>query len=348
MKKNICNVVAMALSAVSLLALLSGCGSTPSADNPSPAPASSSSDPANSGEDKAVDYPTKNINLTVPYDAGSATDIRARILAQAISDKLGQTVTVTNLPGAAGTVGATDFFMKSADPHEILVVGVAAMTTAPLTNPSLPYVFEDFKVVGAMDQEEQILYVCPGQSGINSFEDLVAAGQSRTVKYGGGGPTAANDIIQAATYKLAGMKYESIVSNSTSQRITDVLGGSSDVTVAPPASGAEFVKSGELLPIAVLSEEDYTGFDGITVPSLNSLGYDFLFNAYNMILVKGDVDDAYISLLYDTLQEIYASEDYQQKAADMGMNICTDDPEAVKATIDKTIEGFKEMLEIIG
>lgn len=294
-----------------------------------------------------VDYPTKTINITVPYDAGSSTDIRTRFLAQKISDKLGKTVTITNLSGAAGTTGTIDYFMKAPDPHEILVVGIAAMSTAPLTNPALPYKFEDFKVVGALDQEEQILYVCPSKTGIQSFEDLVETGKNRIVKYGGGGPTAANDIIQAATYKQAGMKYESIVTSSTSQRITDVLAGSVDVTVAPPASGAEFVKTGDLVPIAVLSSENYEGFEGKAVPSLGSLGYDYIFSAYNMILVNGQVEDAYVKILSNALQEIYASEDYMKQAEEMGMNICADSPETVKAQVEKTIDGFSEMLEII-
>ena len=296
---------------------------------------------------KAVDYPKKTINITVPYDAGSSTDIRARFLAQELSDELGQTVTITNLSGAAGTTGTIDYFMKTPDPHEILIVGIAAMSTAPLTNPSLPYKFEDFKVIGAMDQEEQILYVCPAKTGIKSFEELVETGKSRTVKYGGGGPTAANDIIQAATYKQAGMKYESIVTSSTAQRITDVLAGSVDVTVAPPASGMEFVKSGDLVPIAVLSKKAYEGFEGITVPTLGSLGYDYIFSAYNMILMNGQVEDSYVQVLSEALQKIYASEEYQNQAKEMGMTICDDAPDAVKDNVNKTIDGFKEMLEII-
>lgn len=295
----------------------------------------------------AADYPSKNINITVPYDAGSSTDIRVRILAQELAAELGVPVTITNLAGAAGTAGTIDFFMKPASPYEVLVVGIAAMTTAPLTNPSLPYTFADFKAVGALDEEQQILYVCPSQKGIHSFAELVETGKTRVVKYGGGGPTAANDIIQAATYDKAGMKYESIVTSSTSQRIIDVLAGTVDVTVAPPASGAEFVKSGELIPIAVLSTGNYTGFEGIEVPSLGSLGYDYIFSAYNMILMNGALDDGYVKVLSEALQKIYASEAYQKQASDMGMNIAFDTAEEVAAKVNKTIEGFKEMLGII-
>lgn len=333
------------LLALSMAASMTACGGS----EPTTAQTGESQKVANAEvtQDAKVDYPTKTINITVPYDAGSSTDIRTRFLAQKLSDKLGKPVTITNLSGAAGTTGTIDYFMKTPDPHEILVVGIAAMSTAPLTNPALPYKFEDFKVIGALDQEEQILYVCPAKTGISSFEELVDTGKNRIVKYGGGGPTAANDIIQAATYKKAGMQYESIVTSSTSQRITDVLAGSVDVTVAPPSSGAEFVKTGDLVPIAVLSSSDYTGFEGKSVPSLGSLGYDYIFSAYNMILMNGQVDDAYVELLSDTLQEIYESEDYLKQAEEMGMNICADPPEAVEAQVNKTIDGFREMLEII-
>ena len=259
----------------------------------------------------------------------------------------GTTITITNLNGAAGTTGTIDYFMKEPDPHEILVVGIAAMSTAPLTNPALPYKFSDFKVIGALDEEEQILYTCPAKTGIDSFEKLVEEGTKRIVKYGGGGPTAANDIIQAATYKKAGMKYESIVTSSTAQRITDVLAGSVDVTVAPPASGAEFVKSGELVPIAVLSTENYKGFEGKEVPTLGSLGYDYIFSAYNMILMNGKVDDAYVNALSSALKKVYESEEYQKQANEMGMNICKDSPESVAQKVNKTIDGFKEMLATI-
>ncbi len=295
-----------------------------------------------------VNYPTKTINITVPYDAGSSTDIRARYLAQILGEKLGVTVTVTNLAGAAGSIGTIDYIMKNADPHEILIAGIAAVTTAPLTNSALPYTFDDFKVIAALDQEEQILYTCPQQSGISSFEQLIETGKTRTIKYGGGGPTAANDIIQAAAYKQAGIQYESIVTSSTSQRILDVLGGTVDVTCAPPSSGAEFVASGELVPIAVLSPEPYSGFEGLTVPTLNSFGYEnFVFNAYNIILMNGDVDQTYVDFLTEAIHEIYETEGYQEKAEDLGMNICYDSPEQVKKNVDSTISAFSEMLQFI-
>lgn len=295
----------------------------------------------------AADYPSKNINITVPYDAGSSTDIRTRFVAQQLSEELGVTVTITNLAGAAGTAGTIDYFMKGANPYEILVVGIAAMSTAPLTNPALPYTFADFRVVGALDEEEQILYVCPAKSGIHSFEELVAVGKDRTVKYGGGGPTAANDIIQAATYKQAGMKYESIVTSSTAQRITDVLAGTVDVTVAPPSSGMEFVKSGDLVPIAVLSTGSYMGFEGVEVPSLGSLGYDYIFSAYNMILMNKDVEDDVANVISDALAKVYASDAFKEQAATMKMNVSYDTAEEATAKVNKTIEGFAEMLEII-
>ncbi len=303
---------------------------------------------AASSEASEVKYPTKTINITVPYDAGSSTDIRARMLAQKLSDSLGQPVTITNLKGAAGSIGTIDYFNKKADPHEILIVGIAAMTTGPLTNSKLPYRFSDFKVIAALDQEQQILYVCPEKSGIHSWEELVAKGRERTVKYGGGGPTAANDIIQAAAYKKSGMKYESIVTSSTSQRIIDVLAGTTDVTVAPPASGAEFVKNGQLIPIAVLSHENYKGFEGFDVPSLESKGFEnYVFNAYNMILMNGKVEDAYIKVLQDAISKIYQDPEYTAKAQEMGMNICYDSSADVQKNVDGTVEAFARMLQEI-
>ena len=86
-----------------------------------------------------ADYPNKPIRLIVPYPPGAGTDATARIVADALSKQLGQSVVVENKPGASGVIG-TDFVAKSpADGYTLLWTSTDSMSTVPALRTKIPY-----------------------------------------------------------------------------------------------------------------------------------------------------------------------------------------------------------------
>src|SRR5580700_5304610 len=88
---------------------------------------------------QAETYPTRAIRMIVPISVGSVTDVAARLTAQELQARLGQTVIVVNKPGGAMVIGGSECAKSAADGYTICLVSPDTMSFNPLTVPNLPY-----------------------------------------------------------------------------------------------------------------------------------------------------------------------------------------------------------------
>jgi len=122
----------------------------------------------------AQNYPTKPIKMIVPISVGSITDVAARLTAQELEQRLGQSVIVINKPGAAMVLGGSECAKSDPDGYTLCVVSPDTMSFNPLTIPNLPYNPEkDFTPVIDMYHVVEGL-MTPAASGINSIDELRA------------------------------------------------------------------------------------------------------------------------------------------------------------------------------
>ena len=122
----------------------------------------------------AQNYPTKPIKMIVPISVGSITDVVARLTAQELEQRLGQSVIVINKPGAAMVLGGSECAKSDPDGYTLCVVSPDTMSFNPLTIPNLPYNPEkDFTPVIDMYHVVEGL-MTPAASGINSIDALRA------------------------------------------------------------------------------------------------------------------------------------------------------------------------------
>ena len=100
------------------------------------------------GDAEPAAYPEEEITFVVPFSAGGPTDTVTRLIAEPMSEKLGQQIVVQNVEGAGGTVAAGQVADAEADGYEVLIHHIG-MSTAPALYPDLPYKpLEDFKTIG--------------------------------------------------------------------------------------------------------------------------------------------------------------------------------------------------------
>lgn len=122
----------------------------------------------------AQTYPSRVVRIVVPNGPGGPTDIVARVMAQKLTETLGQSVIVENRLGAGGTVGTESVARSNPDGYTLMFSASGAMVITPHLNPKLPYdTFRDFAPIALGATSPVVLVVGPNSS-IHTVKDLIA------------------------------------------------------------------------------------------------------------------------------------------------------------------------------
>lgn len=202
----------------------------------------------------AQGYPTKVIRMVVPFPAGGATDILARLLAQRLTTSLGQQVIVDNRPGAGGTIGS-DFVAKApADGYTILMGTSSTHSIAPLLNSKIPYdAFKDFAAVAWVADAPSVLVVGASQPAQTATQ-LVSTLKSSPGKfnYGSSGigtyPHLAGEMFK---WRAGNLFVVHIPYRGTGLVIPDLVAGQITFLMDSIVSAQSHIRDGKVRALAV-------------------------------------------------------------------------------------------------
>jgi tripartite-type tricarboxylate transporter receptor subunit TctC len=203
------------------------------------------------GAAQAQTYPVKPVRIIVGQAAGGGMDILARLLAQKMTEGLGQPVIVENKPGAAGIIG-TDFVAKApADGHTLLMAPIGNLVFTQILYAKLPYSpLRDFAPV-AMVATFPLLLVVNGSQPFKSVPELVAYMKANPAKsnYGGSGPAFqfATELFKIKTGTMA----EFIQYKGTNEAIAAIISGDLLLAMADTGPAAAPLAGGRLRALAV-------------------------------------------------------------------------------------------------
>ena len=151
-------------------------------------------------------WPAKPIRIIVPFPAGQATDILARVMADQLTRALGQQVIAENRPGAGGSIGADVAAKAAPDGYTLLMVTISTHGIAPALYPRLPYdAQKDFAPIANIGLTPQVLLASP-KSGITSVKELVARAKTSDLNYGSSGNGSASHLAVEMLKSAAGIK----------------------------------------------------------------------------------------------------------------------------------------------
>ncbi len=221
--------------------------------------------------------PSKEVTMIVPYDAGGGSDMMARIWTAQGAKYFKTAFAVENIPGGSQAIGFTELIQSKPDGYTIGVTN-ASVCTNPLTSDT-PYVYtEELTPLVKVADQPYVVYV-RADSDIQNLKDLENAVKTREVVLGcnrTGGAT--HWELEYFAYR-AGADITSVVYGGGASAIAALLGGHIDVTVQSPADGKEYVRSGDIRAIAVLSPERIANDVFADVPTSVEQGYDWLLNS---------------------------------------------------------------------
>ena len=223
-------------------------------------------------------YPNKPVKLIVPYPAGQATDIAARIVAEALGREWGQNVIVENIGGGAAIPGVVTAREAKADGYTLLMGTSAAMVVNPAIIEKLPYdPFNDFVLVGPIFRNPLII-VASAKSPYHTLKDVVDAAKKSPGKLNWGYPGAGTtQHLTGELFKYtAGVDIQGVMYKGSAQVVQDLLGDSIELSVDGVPANLPHIKSGKFRAIAstgslrapqlpdvpTVAEMGYPGFSG--------------------------------------------------------------------------------------
>lgn len=289
----------------------------------------------------ASEYPSQDITLVVPYDAGGASDLAARTLASEMEGALGQSIVVENRSGGAGSVGLENLAGQSADgytigylPVESVMLGYQGYEVDPA----------DYDLIGQMVSVPATIAV-PEDSPYETLDDLIEAARSEpgSISVSNSG---AGSIWEAATTELGqatDTEFQPVPFDGGAPAVTAAVGGQVDAVVAGISETAPAHADEQLRVLAVFDAEPSESLPEVETAA--EQGVDIVIGGWGGIGAPTGLPDGVRATLEEAFTEAAASEEFQTIITDSGnipVNVPSDE---FSEFVDEEYTRFGELLE---
>lgn len=264
-------------------------------------------------------FPSKEITLIVPLNAGGGTDLMCRKLSEIIQTEYGVNIVVSNVPGSGGVVGLNQTLTSAADGYTIGLIGATGVST--MIRGELGFTADDMTFLIPLYGMNHVIIVNSG-SEYDTPQKLIEAAQASpgtiTVGHNGTFNTAQAGLIALGKAYGDPNLFKSMPFDGASRAMTELMGGHIDAMIVGIGDALTQINSGELVPILGLTFDRIKGFEQI--PTVTDLGlsedsFENVTYVRWLICGPGGMDDeveAYVSALFAGAMQ---TPEFQQYAA---------------------------------
>ncbi len=296
----------------------------------------------------AQSYPAKPIRIVVPYLAGGAADVVARLVAQKMTESLGQTVLVDNRAGGAANIGS-DFVAKSPPDGYTLLMGSPANVVNVSLFAKMPYdILKDLAPVTLMGTSANILIVHPSLP-VKSVKELIAFAKARPgqLTYASSGNASSNHLSGELFRSLAHVDLVHVPYKGGGPAITDLLGGQVTMYFSSLPGALPFVHSGKLHALGVTSAKRAAAAPELpTIAEAGLPGYAFV--AWHALLAPAGTPQAVIDKLNAEVVRIVTSPDTKSRLENQGVDVVGGTPAGLAAFLREEIAKCAKLVKLAG
>ena len=294
-------------------------------------------------------YPNRPVRLIAPFPPGGTSDVLSRLLAQKMSDGLGQPVTVENRPGAAANIGHELAARAPADGYTLILSNSSTFVNNPHLYKKMPFdPFTDFAPVSLVASAGQVLVVNPSVPA-NSVAELIALAKAKPnfLNFGSGGVGIQSHISGEMFKSQAGVNMVHVPYKGTIQAVTDCVAGQVQLVFADMVPAMPQIRGGKLRPLAVTSLKRAAVLPD--VPTLNESGLaNFDSGVWWAVLAPRATPAPIIERLNQELARVLKAPEVVAKYADIGLNVEYSNPQAVIALAKKQLPEMGQILKAAG
>jgi tripartite-type tricarboxylate transporter receptor subunit TctC len=297
-------------------------------------------------------YPTEPVTVIVPFAAGGPTDGLARIVAQSLTEKLGQQVLVENAPGAGGTIGSGRAARAEPDGYTLLVGHAGTLAANVGLYKKLPYSsVDDFEPIGFMGDVPQILLVKKDLPVQTAAEFITYAKEHQDeLNCGTAGTGSAAHLGGLLLNAALGTQIQLVGYKGAGPAMTDLMGGQIDCMVDVTTTAVPQIKAGTVRPLAVLRAQRIAVVPD--VPTTAEVGLQNMeANIWNVLLAPKGTPQPVVDRLATALRETMQEPAVKERLAELGVELPTQTqatPAEIRAYIQAEVDRWSPVIKAAG
>ena len=279
-------------------------------------------------------YPTKPVTIIVPFAAGGTTDILARIIGQALTAELGQSVVVDNRAGAGGNIGGQAAAKATPDGHTLFMGTVGTHAINASLYKKMPFdPVKDFAPLTRVANVPNLLVANPAQP-YKSVKDLIAYAKANPgkVNFGSSGNGSSIHLSGELFKSLAKVDMQHVPYKGSAPAVTDLLGNQIAIMFDNMPSAIQHVRSGKLVPLAVTTAKRSPELPNVpTIAEAGVPGYEAT-SWFGMFAPAGTPAPV-LAKLNAAIVKVLAQPDVKKKINEQGAEVYSETPEQFAAFI---------------
>jgi tripartite-type tricarboxylate transporter receptor subunit TctC len=268
----------------------------------------------------AEPWPSRPIKLIVPTGPGAATDVMARLLSDAVSRSLGQTMVVENMPGASGLMAHQSVARAAPDGYTLLFTNTSGMAINLISFKQLPYdPTRDFTPVAMVCNLGPQMLTVNAELPVNSLPEFIAYAKANRGKLSLAYDTTAGAAAFAARLlnKRADLGLAEVPYRSAAQMGQDIAAGVTQAMMSSIAAANPFIQAGKIRRIAITSATRFPGLPEL--PSVNETLPGVVMNGWFGVVAPAGAPAHIIARLNQAIGEYLKGPDIQQRLLSFGL-----------------------------
>jgi tripartite-type tricarboxylate transporter receptor subunit TctC len=268
----------------------------------------------------AQTWPSRPIRLIVPTGPGAATDIMARLLADAVSRSLGQSLVVENMPGASGILAHQAVARAAPDGYTILFTNTSGMAINLISFKQLPYdPTRDFTAVAMVCSQGPQMLSVNAELPIKTLPELMAYAKANRGKLSMAYDTTAGAAAYAAKLfnKRADLDLVEVSYRSAAQMIQDVASGVNQVMMSSVAAAQSMVDAGKVRRVAITSTTRFRGLPDL--PAINETLPGVVVDGFFAVVAPAGTPPDIVARLNREIGEYLKGSEIQQRLISFGL-----------------------------
>ncbi|HKU46542.1 MAG TPA: tripartite tricarboxylate transporter substrate binding protein [Burkholderiales bacterium] len=295
----------------------------------------------------AQNYPSKPIQIIVPFPPGGGTDLLARVMADKLRDKFGQPVTVENRSGAAGNIGADAVYKAPADGHTLLFTQPAPIVVNQAMYAKLSFEPERFVPIALVSIQDIMLAANPKLPAGN-LKELISYAKANPGKlnFGSSGAGSAPHLAAELFAKMAGVNMVHVPYKGSGESQSATLAGHVDLTFFAFSTALRHTKAGKLRALAVGGTKRNP--QAPDVPSIAEVLPGYSAASWTALFAPPATPAPVVQRLTEAAAEILKMPDVQKRLADQGDDSAEMTPAQLAEFLREERERWGSLIKTLG